>query len=92
MKNRKLASVLFMSVLMSVLGIVAYAADLKNEDGVKYEIKIYKSEGRVETTIDGGTTIAQICDSCEIEVVGIGRVKVSGSELWVIKDGKLAKQ
>ncbi|MDQ2745803.1 MAG: hypothetical protein M3T96_00890 [Acidobacteriota bacterium] len=88
MKNRKLASVL----LMFVLSVAAFAADLKNEDGVKYEIKIYKSEGRVETTIDGGTTISQICSECEIEVVGVGRAKISGAEVWIIKDGKLGKQ
>lgn len=88
MKNRKMTSVL----LMSVLSVAAFAADLKNEDGVKYEIKIYKSEGRVETTIDGGTTIAQICGECEIEVVGVGKVKASGAEVWIIRDGKLAKQ
>ncbi len=78
MKNRKMTSVL----LLLVLSVAAFAADLKNEDGTKYEIKIYKSEGRVETTIDGGTTIAQICDECEIEVVGVGRAKVSGAEVW----------
>ncbi len=88
MKIRKLASVL----LMLVLSVAAFAADLKNEDGVKYEIKIYKSEGRVETTIDGGTTISQICGECEIEVVGVGKIKASGAEVWVIKDGKLSKQ
>ncbi len=88
MKNRKIMSVL----LVLVLSVAVSAADLKNEDGVKYEIKIYKSEGRVETTIDGGTTISQICDECEVEVVGVGRVKMSGAEVWVIKDGKLNKQ
>ena len=88
MKNRKMTSVL----LMLVLSVGAFAADLKNEDGTKYEVKIYKSEGRVETTIDGGTMILQICSECEIEVVGIGRVKASGTDVWVIKDGKLTKQ
>ncbi len=87
MKNRKLASVL----LVLVLSVAAFAADLKNEDGVKYEIKIYKDGGRVETTIDGGTTISQICGECEIEVVGVGKIKASGVEVWVIKDGKLSK-
>lgn len=38
MKNRKIMSVL----LMLVLSVAAFAADLKNEDGVKYEIKIFQ--------------------------------------------------
>lgn len=88
MKNRKLASIL----LMLAMSVAAFAADLKSEDGVKYELKIYKSEGRVETTIDGGITISQICSECEIEVVGVGSAKISGAEVWVIKDGKLTRQ
>ncbi|MEP6902386.1 MAG: hypothetical protein ABJA66_11595 [Actinomycetota bacterium] len=88
MKNRKLASVL----LILVLGVAAFAADLKNGDSVKYEIRIYKDGGRVETTIDGGTTISGICDECEIEVVGVGKIKASGAEVWTIKDGKLNKE
>ena len=88
MKNRKLMSIL----LIVMFAASAFAVDLKNADGVKYDIKIYKSEGRVETTIDGGTTIAQICDECEIEVVGVGKIKASGAEIWMIKDGKLSKE
>lgn len=88
MKSRKTMSVL----LMLAMSIAAFTADLKNEYGVKYELKIYKDGGRVETSIDGSTTISQICSECEIEVVGVGKVKASGAEVWVIKNGKSGKQ
>jgi hypothetical protein len=33
-----------------------------------------------------------VCSDCEIEVVGVGKIQVKGSEVAVIKDGKLSKQ
>ena len=69
-----------------------FAVDLKNEDSRRYEVKIYEGSGTLNTWIDGNTTSPSICSDCEIEVVGVGRIKVKGSEKVVIKDGSLTKQ
>lgn len=74
------------------LMVSVFAADLRNEDGKRYEVKVYENSTTRNTWIDGKTTIAGICSNCEIEVVGIGKMKISGSERLVIKDGKLSKQ
>ena len=68
------------------------AVELRNEDNRRYEVKIHDGATTTNTWIDGNTTDANICSDCEIEVVGIGSIKVKGSEKVVIKDGKLSKQ
>jgi hypothetical protein len=70
----------------------AYAVDLKNEDDTKYEVKITSGASTTNTSIEGHTTSLGVCSECEIEVVGVGTIKASGSETVVIKDGKLSKQ
>lgn len=79
--------VLSMFLVMSVL-----AADLKNEDGKRYEVKVHEGSTTRNTWIDGNSTVLSICSNCEVEVVGVGKVKISGSERAVIKNGKLLKQ
>jgi hypothetical protein len=83
--TKSLAVLLFLSANI-------FAVDLKNEDSRRYEVKIYEGAGTLNTWIDGNTTSPSICSDCEIEVVGVGRIKVKGSEIVVIKDGKLTKQ
>ena len=70
----------------------AVAADLRNEDGKRYEVKVHDGPTTRNTWIDANSTSLSICSNCEIEVVGIGRIKISGSERAVIKNGKLSKQ
>ena len=68
------------------------AGDLRNEDGRRYEVKIHESSTTRNTWIDGNSTTLSICSNCEIEVVGVGRIRISGAERAVIKNGKLMKQ
>jgi len=74
------------------LAAAAAAGDLRNEDGQRYEVKVYESSTTRNTWIDGNSTALSICSICEIEVVGIGKIKISGSERAVIKNGRLLKQ
>jgi len=81
----------FLAVSLLLAASVS-AGDLRNEDGKRYEVKVHESSTTRNTWIDGNSTTLSICGSCEIEVVGIGKVKISGSERAVIKNGKLSKQ
>ena len=75
---------------LSAAGVAA--GDLRNEDGKRYEVKVHESSTTRNTSIEPNTTMLSICGSCEIEVVGIGRIKISGAERAVIKNGRLSKQ
>ncbi len=79
-------------VFLLLLAASVWAIDLRNEDGVRYEVKIHEGATTLNTSIDANTTIWNICSECEIEVVGVGRVKVKGSGKIVIRDGKLSKE
>lgn len=80
-------------IAASVLFVISAAAgDLRNEDGKRYEVKVHETSTTRNTWIDANSTTLSICSSCEIEVVGIGRIRISGSERAVIKNGKLTKQ
>jgi hypothetical protein len=71
---------------------VGYASDLKNEDSARYEVKISSGASTISTSIEGRTMQSNVCSECEIEVVGVGKIQVKGSEVVVIRDGKLSKQ
>lgn len=90
MKNTK--SFLKILVAFLVLAAAASAGDLRNEDGRRYEVKVHEGATTRNTWIDGNSTALGICSNCEIEVVGVGRVKISGQERAVIKKGRLSKQ
>jgi hypothetical protein len=75
-----------------LLAASAAAADLRNEDGRRYEVRIHESSTTRNTWIDGNSTALSICGSCEIEVVGLGKIRLSGAERAIIKNGKLFKQ
>ena len=81
----------FTAALLFLAATVA-AGDLRNEDGKRYEVKVHESSTTRNTWIEANTTMMSICSNCEIEVVGVGRIKISGSERAVIKNGKLVKQ
>lgn len=81
----------FLIVSLLLAASVA-AGDLRNEDGKRYEVKVHESSTTRNTWIDGNSSVQSICSNCEIEVVGIGRIRISGSERAVIKNGKLTKQ
>lgn len=74
------------------LTTTVFAADLRNEDGKRYDVKIHGSSTTTNTYIDGNSTTLSICSDCEIEIVGIGKIIIKGSERAVIKNGKLSKQ
>jgi hypothetical protein len=77
---------------IGVFAFSAYGVDLKNADGSRYEVKISSGAMTTNTSIDGNTTQSNVCSDCEIEVVGVGKIKASGSETILIKDGKLSRQ
>lgn len=81
----------FLAVFLLLAASVA-AGDLWNEDAKRYEVRVHETSTTRNTSIDGNSSVLSICSSCEIEVVGIGRIKISGSERAVIKNGKLFKQ
>lgn len=81
----------FLAVFLLLAASVP-AGDLRNEDGRRYEVKVHETSTTRNTSIEGNTTMMSICGSCEIEVVGIGKINISGSERAVIKNGKLSKQ
>ena len=80
------------TALVLFLAATVSAGDLRNEDSRRYEVKVYESSTTRNTSIEPNTTMLSICSSCEIEVVGIGRIKLSGSERAVIKNGRLVRQ
>lgn len=90
MKFFRFISKFFVVSILLVMSV--FAADLRNEDGKRYEIKVHESSTTRNTWIDGNSTTLSICSNCEIEVVGIGKIKLNGSERAVIKNGKLLKQ
>jgi hypothetical protein len=90
MKTIKTTALIF--VIGLALAIPALPADLRNEDGKRYEVKVHDGGTTRNTWIDSNSTIASICSSCEIEVVGVGKLRVSGSDKLTIKGGKLVKQ
>jgi hypothetical protein len=90
MKSRLRGAVGLLAI--TVFAASTYAVDLKNADSTRYEVKISSGAMTTSTSIDGNTTQSNVCSDCEIEVVGVGRIKASGSETIIIKDGKLSKQ
>jgi len=86
MKRSFFAIALLLGVSSNII-----AADLRNEDGKRYEVKVYDGGTTRNTWIDGNSTTQSICSSCEVEVVGVGRMKISGSDKLTIRGGKLIK-
>jgi hypothetical protein len=84
----KITATLILSLLTTY---VVLPADLKNEDGKRYEVKVHDGATTRNTWIDANSTILSICSSCEVEVVGLGKFRVSGSDKLLIKGGKLGK-
>jgi hypothetical protein len=92
METAIMRKLIFATLLMILPSMFALAADLRNEDGKRYEVKVYDGGTTRNTWIDGNSTTLSICGSCEVEVVGVGRMKISGSDELTIKGGKLIKQ
>ena len=90
MKKTKQATKLFAAALLLTTSV--FAGDLRNEDGKRYEVKVHESSTTRNTSIESSTTMMNICSDCEIEVVGVGKIRIKGSERAVIKNGKLTKQ
>ena len=84
--------ILIATGLMILPSMLALTADLRNEDGKRFEVKVYDGGTTRNTWIDANSTTLSICSSCEVEVVGVGRMKIGGSDKLTIKGGKLIKQ
>ena len=89
---KTLGLIIKLFALSIFLMVGTFAADLRNEDGKRYEVKVHEGSTTRNTWIDGNSTVLSICSNCEVEVVGIGKVKISGSERLFIKNGKISKQ
>ena len=80
--------VVLAALAVSVSGTAA-AVDLKNEESKTYSVGVHERSFTTWTSISGGTTIHGICPECRIEVVGLGTVRGSGSDVVVIRNGAL---
>lgn len=89
---RKIKQITKLLMLSTLFAASVFGGDLRNEDGRRYEVKIHGGSTTTNTWIDASTTTLSICGDCEIEVVGVGRIRIKGSERAVIKNGKLFKQ
>ncbi len=87
-KMKRITGILAATLLLAAN---VFGVDLRNEDSQRYEVKIHDGATTLNTWIDGNTTSPSICSDCEIEAVGVGRIKAKGSEKVFIKDGKLSK-
>lgn len=85
---------IFINLLaISIFGLANLCSgELRNEDGKRYEVRVHEGSTVRNTWIDANSTTLSICSNCEIEVVGVGRIKISGAERAVIKNGRLSKQ
>ncbi len=68
---------------------ISEAVDLKNEDSKTYKVGVHERSFTTWTSVSGGTTIHGICPECRIEIVGLGTVRASGSDVVVIRNGAL---
>lgn len=89
---KKMKSIAYSAAILLLAAAGARAGELKNEDGKRYEVKVHESSTTRNTWIDANSTMLNVCSDCEIEVVGVGKIKIKGSERAVIKNGKLTKQ
>ena len=79
-----------MAVLV-VVSVAVRASDIDNSDQRDYELHIRSGSGSVKNyTLYHGSTLSGVCSSpCEIEVGGVGTVRLDGKNSAVIKDGKV---
>lgn len=71
---------------------VTRAADLVNQDGRSYAVKIH-DVGTTNSSIGANTTQTGICSACRIEVEGAGSVEITSSDRRVtISGGSLSKE
>jgi hypothetical protein len=89
---KKIKQITKLLLVLALFAAGVYGGDLRNEDGKRYEVKIHSRSTTTNTYIDANTTALSICSDCEIEVVGVGKIRIKGSERAVIKSGKLFKQ
>jgi len=89
---RKIKQITKLLLVLVLFAAGVFGGDLRNEDGRRYEVKIHTASTTTNTSIDANTTTLSVCSDCEIEVVGVGRIRIKGSERAVIKNGKLFKQ
>lgn len=89
---KKIKQITKMMLVSALFATVVFGGDLRNEDGRRYEVKIHANSTTLNTYIDANTTTLSVCSDCEIEVVGVGKIRIRGSERAVIKNGKLFKQ
>jgi hypothetical protein len=88
---KRIINVAIIALFLTLASITALSADLRNEDGKRYEVKVHDGGTTLNTWIEANATTLSICGSCEVEVVGVGRMKISGSGKLSIKGGKLIK-
>ncbi|MDQ3797902.1 MAG: hypothetical protein M3384_00480 [Acidobacteriota bacterium] len=89
---RKIKQITKTLTVLALFAASVFGGDLRNEDGRRYEVKIHGSSTTTNTYIDANATTLSVCSDCEIEVVGVGRIRIKGSERAIIKNGRLFKQ
>lgn len=90
--KRILRKLINMAAVTAIVATTVLATDLDNQDSKDYDVKVRTGAGSTTNyTIYHGSTKLNICSGpCEIEVVGVGTVKVTGKEKVVIKNGQLS--
>jgi hypothetical protein len=89
---RKIKQITKLPAVLMLFAAGVFGGDLRNEDGRRYEVKIHGNSTTTNTYIDANATALSICSDCEIEVVGVGKIRIKGAERAVIKNGRLFKQ
>ena len=80
-------------VLALLAAAPAFAADLKNNDDVAYEIYVETSEKEQTLTIGAHKTLSDLCHDCYVEVVETGSALSVGEEAHItITDGQLSAE
>ena len=80
-------------ILFLLPDTIAAAVDLRNEDDKRYTVKFTQNEQKSETVIDPHSTRRDLfAGEADIEVVGVGTIKAAGTQIVIIKDGKLTRR
>jgi hypothetical protein len=67
---KRIINVAIIALFLTLASITALSADLRNEDGKRYEVKVHDGGTTLNTWIEANATTLSICGSCEVEVVG----------------------
>jgi hypothetical protein len=87
--TRAYAAIIFFAIRAGT----ASAVDLQNDDDKRYTVKFTQNERKSETVLEPKSTRRDLFSGeADIEVVGVGNIKASGTQIVIIKNGKLTRK